>query len=469
MKKVILLLFLGLFVLAGMHSAAAAEQTEIVVVGAGGAGLTAAIEARTLGADVILLEKMAFVGGSTVISGGATIAVESSIHDSQGVTATADDLYDFLMEQADYEANSDFVRRLAETSGSTIDKLVDLGAPYVLDFAASGNPYSDKEFMLRVNGGGSGLVASLHEIAVEQGIDVRVSSPAIGLLADEDGVYGVTVDGPDGEYEIHADKVILATGSIAGNYELMAELALPFLNNLNLTGRGNTGDGMVWARELGADVVGRGVMGIRGVNEGYGYYGDIGGLVYGSGLYVNLNGERFANERMFYPEFHVEINKQPGKITYVIFDQNTYVEALDQAVEEGLAYKADTLEELAMRASIVPDTFVQTVEEYNQFAADGEDKAFGSPADRMTPAIEGPFYAVICRPAIIGTFPAIKVDADGRVVDADGSAIPNLLAAGDLILGNVFMDTYPTSGGGVGIAVSSGRLAGMTAVEELER
>ncbi len=457
-----------LFLAFGSMAGAEDESADVVVVGGGAAGLTAAIEASSQGLDVILLEKMPFVGGSTVISGGATIAAGSSIQEAADADVTSDDLYEFLMEEADGQANSDFLRSIVDISGPTIDWLVDLGVPYVEDQVSQGSPYSEYPFVHSVDGGGSQLTESLRSIASDKGVDIRVESPGVGLVSDDTGaVVGVKVEDPDETYELTADKVILATGSIAGSDELMEELALPFLNNLNLTGQGNTGDGMVWARELGADVIGRGVMGIRGVDEHHGYYGDVGGLVYDSTLYVNLAGERFADETKFYPELHVDINNQPGKITYAIFDQNNYHEAVDQAIEEGLAYKGDTLEELAMKASIVPDTFVETVEEYNQFYEAGEDEAFGVAADRMTPAVDPPFYAVVVRPAIIGTFPGLLVDDGGRVLTENGEAIPNLFAAGDLILGNVFWDTYPTSGGGIGMAVSSGRLAGETASEQL--
>ncbi len=468
-NKPLMILALCLVLGLGQSALAANESVDIVVVGAGGAGLAAAIEASTSGASVILLEKMAFPGGSTVISGGATIAAESSIQKALEVDATAQDFFDFLMAEADGEANSAYLMNLAVMSGETVDILAELGVPWNDERAGAGTPFSDKRFVHSVVGGGPELVRSMREIALEQGVDLRLESPAVGLLTDESGVVGVAVEGPSGAYEIQAKKVILATGSIAGNQELMEELALPFLNNLDLTGTGNTGDGMVWAREIGADVVGQGVIGIRGVNERYGYYGPVGGLVYGSGLYVNLNGERFANERMFYPLFHVEINNQPGKITYAIFDETMHSEALDQAVAEGLAFKADTLEALAMKASMNPEAFAATIEQYNQFYKAEDDKAFGSPADRMTPIFEAPFYAVTARPALIGTIPGLKLDAEGRVVDTEGSAIPNLFAAGDLILGNVFKDTYPTSGGGVGIALHSGRLAAQTAAAELKQ
>ncbi len=477
MKKVfviVLVALLGVMVLAGCESTASESaeaetvETDVVVVGAGSAGMMAAMEVADLEKDVILLEKMSFAGGSTARAGGSFIAVGSSINENLNLHYPEEDLVEFLMEQSDGTANEDLLRRVISISGETTDKMMDMGIELDTENLLSGNPNREELWRVQAVGGGPGLAVNLAEAVESKGIDIRYNSPAVELLHEDGVVTGVVVEGPEDTYHIKAEKVILATGGFARNEELFAELLPDYSDNVLLTATGNTGDAIEMAQELGAEIVGDGVLGIFAVNERYGYMGDIGSLIWQSALYVNQEGTRFCNEREFYVQRHQELNKQTDKLTFGIFDSSNHAETLQEAVEAEVAYKGESLEELAEAIGVDVEVFVDTVESYNKDYEAGGDTEFGMSAAEMTPILEGPFYALDIRPATMGTIPSLKVDADTRVLNQDGNPIPNLFAAGETVIGNIIMDEYPSSGVGIGSAFFTGRIAAMEAVAEIE-
>lgn len=134
---------------------------------------------------------------------------------------------------------------------------------------------------------------------------------------------------------------------------------------------------------------------------------------------------------------------------------------LEQAVEVGVAYKADTLEELAETVGL--DNLAETVANYNAAIEAGVDEEFGRDTATMLPIKNGPFYAMQCRKAILGTFGGINTNITGEVVTADEEVIPGLYAAGEVANGEFFPKKYPSSGLALGEAVLFGREAGASA------
>ena len=479
MKKTIVILLialLGLLVVTGCEETeeengdveVEVHETDVVVVGAGSAGMMAAMEVADLEKDVILLEKMSFAGGSTARAGGSFLAVGSSINEKLDMHYPEEDLVEFLMEESDGTANEELLRRVISISGETADLMMDRGIELDTENLLSGNPKREELWRVQAEGGGSGLALNLVEAVENKDIDLRYDSPATELLHEDGVVTGVVVEGPEETYHIQAEKVILATGGFARDEALFAELLPDYADNVLLTATGNTGDAIDMTRELDSTLVGDGVLGIFAVNERYGYMGDIGSLIWESALYVNKEATRFCNEREFYVQRHQALNEQTDKLTYGIFDSSDHTESLEEAVEAEVAFKGDTLEELADAVGIDPDTFTNTVETYNHDYEAGEDSQFGMSAEEMTPVTEGPFYALKIRPATMGTIPGLKVDVDTRVLNQDGEPIPNLFAAGETVIGNMIMDEYPSSGMGIGSAFFTGRIAAMEAVAEIE-
>ena len=195
------------------------------------------------------------------------------------------------------------------------------------------------------------------------------------------------------------------------------------------------------ATELGAQVVGEGMMGLFGVNPNLGYYESAGDLVWSTPVTVNAEGERFGMEGAFYGNTLKLLLGQTGSCGYGIVDATTALrERFEQAVETGVVGRYDTLEELAADRGIAVEPFLTTVAEAG--------------------LTEAPFYCIVKRPLFIGSIPGLKVDADCAVLDAEGTPIPGLYAAGELIFGNVFSNSYPCSGTGMGTSCYTGTIAG---------
>lgn len=448
------------------------EIYDIVIVGAGGAGLSAAIEsAKDNGAKVLVLEKLAYIGGSTRVCGGA-VWTSNTPYNTE-INFTPDELVSFMETRSDATLNQALLRRVADISGPTFEYLMEHGGPFDTANMFKGHPDSSLGCLSSLVSasedyesgyGGAQIADFLCDLAIQSGAEVRVNSKVTSLLVENGTVTGVNVETPSDTYTVRAKKVILATGGFTRNEELIKELAPEYTSNNPYTGAGSTGDGILMTRELDTVIVGDGMMCLKGLNMNLGYYGPIGSLSGCARVLVNKEGNRFVNEARFYSEVGSYLTEQTDKLVYNIADSaNSNVENLEKAVEMGLVYKADTLEALADAIGVDKSAFVKTIDDYNAAQSAGQDGEFGIPNGKMTPATAAPFYAVPVRPTFIGSIPGLQVDESTQVLNSTGAAIPNLYACGELTFGNLFSRWYPASGSGVGFALYTGAIAGEAA------
>ncbi len=447
---------------------------DVVIVGAGGAGMNAAIEIRRdSDLSVLVIEKLAYTGGSTRVAGGAMWMTDTYRNEEAEINFTAQDLIDFMEWRSDMELNRPYLTSIAEISGSYAGYLLDQGIPFNPDRHSVGHADSNLFTLSPVNTGtgygGGVLMDFFTDLALDLGVDIRLNTKATDLIMDNGAVSGIKAEDLEHTYNIFADKVILATGGFTRNEELIAEFAPEYTNNIPFTGAGSDGDGITMTRDLNIPIVGTDMMNLRGMNPSVGYYGNIGGLVNQPGILLNKEGERFTNERIFYSEMGIQINRQTDKTVYGIVDgQSTRIDDLEIALERGWVYKADTLEELADQLDINKDAFLNSMEDYLAVKQAGDDDpVFGVPNDRMVEIVEAPFYAIPIRPLHIGSIPGLLVNEHAQVLNADREVIENLYAAGELTFGNTFSRYYPASGTGVGIAVHTGAIAGRHAKESI--
>lgn len=481
MKKIvsfvmILTLIASLFTGCGQDQepAKAAVTTEelnydVVVVGGGAAGLSAAIEAAEGGASVILIEKLPMLGGSTVLSGGIVYSTGSNIQKENGIEDSVDALVNYWLERSENKASEPYLRFVAEQSGENVDWLVNMGVNFSDPHATGTSPVLRAVSALEH---GSGLINPLKDYAVSKNVEIRLQTSAKSLLTNASNeVVGVEAEDKDGNIlKINSSSVILATGGFDRSSELVQEYASVAEGQKTFSGVGNTGDGLTMAKNLGAQVVTNdGVIGFRAVEGEPAYTTDVCMLMWMPYLYVNLEGQRFVNESSDYPVFYESLIQQPQGISYLIFDQNTYTPVLDDAVEKGSAFVADSLEDLAAQAGINSDNFVQTVNDYNQMILEDNDSAFGKVLTGQ-PQINAPkYYAVKVVPAILGTLSGLKTDLDARVLDQDGNPITGLYAAGEVANGDFFYKVYPASGSSIQMCISFGREAGKNAAASVEK
>ncbi len=450
--------------------AAGGKNYDVVVIGAGAAGLAAAIEAADAGAKVAVIEKMPMAGGSTILSAGIVYATGSDIQQTAGVQDSVDELVAYWSERAEGKADEALLRTVAEKSGDTINWLAsEIGVQFGDPFPAGTSPVLRAHMAV---GGGNGIIAPMKKYAEGKNVEFFFETTATELITNKKGeVTGVkAVDKDDKTLTFKGKAVILATGGFDRNEELMQKYAAEAVGESTYVAVGNTGDGLLMAEKVNAGIAGNGsVIGFKAVEGELNLESEISSLMWSPFLLVNKEGKRFVNEASDYPIIHEALLKQTDLRALLIFDATTYNPLLDQAVEKGEAYAADSLEELAQLSGINEEAFLETVREYNQMIDNTEDTLFGKELTGQT-RIETPkYYGVKIIAASIGTMTGIQINTEAQVLDNTGKIIPNLYAAGEVANGSFFYKVYPASGTSIQMSLSLGRIAGVNASESIEK
>ena len=451
------------------------QQAQVVVVGSGAAGMSAAIQLKNNGVeDVIVLEKLGYLGGTSAhSSGGAWVVGGTQFNKNTGFDYTADELVAHMYASSEAEEgtlNDELIRNIAGVSAEVFNEYVEAGAPWDLEQYTFGDALNEmpvawvKAFYDTPweSGAGVTLMEFMQSLAEDKGVEIRVNSKAASLLTDDSGaVTGVVVETPEEIYNLYTDKVVLATGGFQRNKELVEQIAPDYTEVIPFTGAGSTGDGIVMAQELGAYVVGNSIGGARGLDMRLGYQGPIGTLVWAVGPLVNTQGVRFAAENRHYSRNFEDILAQPDATVFGITDStNPAAESFDQAVEMGYAFKADTLEEFGALMEVENvDAFAESITTYNEdYEAGNDDSVFGVAHDAMAPVKEAPFYAIRTKDVSSFCLSGLAVDGNCRILKEDGSVIENLYGAGELICGNLTAGYYTGSGSQVGAALYEGKI-----------
>ncbi|WP_071392956.1 FAD-dependent oxidoreductase [Bacillus tuaregi] len=450
--------------------------TDVVVIGGGGAGLAAAASAHQNGAEVIVLEKLAQVGGSTALSGGGISATGTKFQKELGIEDTKESWMSLWKErQATSNPDGmypdyDFVDKYMDDAVETTEWMVDyIGHEYGAITGFGLDPVERIHFpKTDGHGGGSVLIANMDKFLGQEGIEILTETPAKELIVDDKGnVTGVVAEGKDGKVTVHAEKVILAAGGYAKNEEMLKKYIPEAAGTAELStaSAGSMGDGMNMALEAGAVmyeepwVIG---VGIGSRIEGTGSLG-----MDWTKMYVNGKGERFANEEMHYAIATNKLIEQDT--TWLILDateaNKDVVAAIEAALPSQEAVKADSFEALAEAMKVPADTFVKTMEKYNNGAKIGSDE-LGKQKDYAIAVETAPYYAIKMYPKTMGTFAGVKTDDDFRVIREDGSVINNLYAVGENANKRLYNQVY-MSGSAVQFALTSGRLSGEHAAKAI--
>lgn len=450
---------------------------DVLVVGGGGAGMMAAVEAafkdtitETSGLNVILVEKAGMLGGITSLSGGVRYFYddETGKYDDAWVNACLENEKASLAASMELDFNEELMKNEIRVNPIANGLMSEMGVKS--EDAWGYQQFIPSDDHVDPKWRGSYFTYVVAPFIEKSDIDLRLNTAATHLVLDENGaVIGATVEDKEGTYTIYASKVILATGGFAQNLDLIKKYAPEFTEGIVFSSGTNDGDGIIMGEEIGAQIIGDKMMGHVGADGNVGARPDFGASVYygwNTHPFVNMDGVRFTNEGKSKYQIYHDILKQPELTTWAILGStDPFVEALEASTSE-YVHKADTLEALAEELGIPAEALVNTVNEWNEMVANGEDPDFGLDASHMAPVGEGPYYAYILRPITMTSEVALKVDGNCRVLNTEGEVIENLFAAGDMVMGGNIVSYY-FDARGTGTAFYSGTLAAKTAREEV--
>ena len=442
---------------------------DVVVVGAGGAGLTAAVRATQEGAKVLVLEKMPMVGGNSLKASGGMNCANTKFQEAAGITDSG--VKEFIEDTMNggHQLNDiSLVTTLAENSAEAVEWLESIGAPLPKVAATGGTTHKYLHSPEDGSPVGSYLVAKLSEEAEKQGIEIMLNTTATEILMDNGAACGVKAEDSEHEYTVNAKAVILATGGFGSNFELMCSYNPSLANAVTTNHPGATGDGIMMAEAVGAATVDMEQIQLHPtvyqatsmlVSEKMRSLGAI---------LVNQEGKRFCNDLSTRDAVSAAELEQTGGYAYIIFDQNLvdHNKSAQEYINKGMAASGESYEELAQNMGLVDDAiaaFVQTMDTWNKAVADGVDEEFGRNNGMDDDLSTAPFYAIQIAPGIHHTMGGIKINTNAEVINTDGNVIPGLFAAGETT-GGVHGGNR-IGGNAVCDFVVFGRIAGLDAAE----
>lgn len=488
-------------------------RKDIVIAGAGAAGLAAAISAAEKGAKVLVLEKRERVGGISV-TGMGLFAVESRLQKLKNHPLTREEAFHFFMDCTHWRADGKLVAKYINRSASTIDWLEDMGVKFqLLDITWGQHAFNQTGHIvctpegLKLRGGVTNyMIQSMLERAVSLGVEVMVNTEIEDIIKENGRVASVIAKSSEGtEFEIQTKAAVITTGGYASDPEMLMEHDARTLNrdffmmhNIRLDGKGIK---LAWKAGAGCDGMCLQQGGfVSGIDRHA--YPDTKKIPFSNWLtgaaecpvlYVNLNGRRFIDESLFSKTYKGNaIARQKNKICYAVFDSNTvdYMENVGvqdvgymdresprlknirEIIEKNAAENtpcvvmADTLEALALKCGIDAENLAQTVDTYNEACDKGWDQEFGKGRPWLQPVRSPRFYALMIRLEGYGTVGGIRINENGEAVTDNDERIPGLYAAGDCANNAVSWDyslVYTLWGSTLGLAVNTGRFAGESA------
>jgi len=438
-------------------------STDIVIIGAGGAGLTAAIEATEQGAKVIVVEKNSFMGGNTNYATGGLNAAGTKYQKAEGLEDTPEIFFQDTMEGGHNLNDPELVKILTEESAEVIDWLETFGAN-LSKISRSGGQSVDRVHTTEDGSPvGEYLVEVFKDTIEDLGIEVRLNTKAIEILAEGNKATGIKVENSDGsQYNINAKAVIIASGGFGANQELVAKYNEELKDFSTTNQPGATGDAFGMVEKLDVALVDMEQIQIHPTAVGNELITE--GVRGEGAILVNRNAERFINELETRDTVSKAILSQEGKSAFLVFDDAVVgrLAAIEKYKAAGLLTEANSIEELAQAIGIDGDTLQNTINTYNGYFESQEDLEFGR---RVIAGelITSPFYAVEVSPAIHHTMGGIKINTNTEVINNSGEIVEGLFAAGEVV-GGVHGGNR-LGGNAVTDIVVFGKIAGQNAAE----
>lgn len=451
-------------------------RTDVLVVGAGGCGLVAALAAHEQGVEVAVVEKFDKVGGNTSVSTGSVPGAGTRFQRAAGIDDSPERMLDDLLRTSGPHDVPELTRLLAYQSASLVEWLVDYAGArleLVTDYRHVG--HSVPRLHAPRSRKGRDLTRDLVRALEQRHVPIALSNPVSELIADGGGaVIGAALRGERGvESRVGTRKIILATNGFGASPELVRTYCPDIAGATYFGAEGSTGEAIRWGEKLGAGLANM---------AAYQAYAAVayphGSLVSWTtiekgGIIVNARGERFGDETSGYSAFAREVMREKTLVS-VVFDSRirdsvaSNEEEFRELVEYGGVKEAGSAAELARLYGLDPDVLRRSLAAYDAAARGERPDAFGRTDFGLAP-LRPPYAICQATPGLFHTQGGLRVDEQARVLGRDGRVIPNLFAGGGAaagISGRIGGAGY-ASGNGLLTALGLGRIAGQAAAREV--
>jgi fumarate reductase flavoprotein subunit len=452
-------------------------KVPLLIVGAGAAGLCAALAAKEAGAEVVVVERDAVPTGSTALSAGLIPAAGTRFQRIKGIDDSPECFAEDIQRKARGEADPAVVETVTRAAGPLVEWLADRHA---LPFDVVDNFNYPGHSSMRMHGlpsrTGRELIDRLRNAAEANEIAILTRRAAEQLAVDpDDRILGVKVVGRDGADEwIGCDALILACNGFGGNPGLVRRYIPDMAGALYFGHPGNCGDAILWGDSLGA------MLSQLGAYQGHGSVATPHNILISwavimeGGIQINGEGRRFSDETRGYSEQAAEVLRQPGGFAWDVFDSKIAVVARQfedfvNAERAGAILSSDTIANLADAMHVPPATFSAEWDEVDNLKLAGGRDHYGRKF-LAEQSCSPPYHAVRVTGALFHTQGGLAIDGRGRVKRKDGTKFPNLFASGGAAAG-VSGSTAAgyLSGNGLLTAAVLGRLTGEAAAEQILR
>lgn len=443
---------------------------DVVIIGAGACGLSAALAARDAGASALVIERDPTPRGTTAMSTGLVPAAGTPEQAAAGIVDTPEQFAADIVAKHGGQTDAGVVHSLAAQSAETVRWLQSHAIPLSLVTGFLYPGHSVPRMMGTPNRTGEELMASLQAAAMQAGADILTRAQMVDLDADSNGcIRAVHVQRPDDRIErIAARAVILACGGFAGNPALVAT-HIPEMAGATMHGHpGTKGDWLAWATKLDAATADLcSYQGHAGLAVGHAIP-ILWPTITEGGIQLNSAGHRFADESRGYSEQAAHVNAQAGHVAWSVWDGRIHQVMLQfddyaQALAAGAVIIAADCEALAARTGLPAETLAQTLAETERLTATQTPCPFGR-RFAPRPPLSPPYHAARVTGALFHTQGGLVVDSSARVLRRDCTPLPNLFAGGGTARGisGPGASGY-IAGNGLLTATGLGRLAGQGA------
>ncbi|MDT2829960.1 flavocytochrome c [Vagococcus carniphilus] len=449
------------------------QEFDVVVVGSGGAGFSAAVEAKEAGKSVVIIEKMPAVGGNTLISGAEMNVPNNWVQKKLGIKGDSPEkMAEDTIRGGDKLGDPHMIDVMTKNALPAAEWLKDDIKVEFLDdqlFQFGGHSY--KRALIPKGHTGQEVITKFRAKADELKIPIKLNTTATELIQDDNKkVTGVKATNKKDQTISYMakDGVVLTTGGFGSNVEMRKKYNKKMDESyMSTVTEGSTGDGIVMAEKIGADLTNMDSIQTYPIcNPKTGVISLLADTRFDGAILVNQEGKRFVEELERRDVISNAILEQTGGYTYQLWNDKindisgtmeVHEAEYNELLKQKMIVKADTLEEAAKFFDIDVKNLEETVKKVNQYAKDGKDKDFNH-RGKLVSLDKGPYYIEKAVPSVHHTMGGLVINDKTEVLDKDGKAIDGLYAAGELT--GVIHGSNRLGGNAITDIIVFGRIAG---------